>query len=299
MPYAQSSGAKLYFEETGAGYPIIFVHEFGADYRAWETQVRWFSRQYRCVTYNARGYPPSDVPNDAAAYGQDHATADLAAVLKHLGIAKAHVVGLSMGAFAALHFGFKHPQMASALVVAGCGSGAPRSERDTFRKQCDATAARFLKEGTEQVARALGLGPTRVQLQNKDPRGWEEFVRHLSEHSAQGSALMLRNYQALRPSLYDLRDELAKLTVPVLLAVGDEDEPCLDANIFLKRTIPSAGLWIVPRTGHAINLEEPAAFNRAVGEFLSSVERGRWGLRDPRTLTGGMLIGAITSRNQD
>ncbi|HEY6419871.1 MAG TPA: alpha/beta hydrolase [Candidatus Binataceae bacterium] len=297
MPYAQSAGVKLYFEDTGTGHPIIFVHEFGADYRAWETQVRWFSREYRCITFNARGYPPSDVPDDDAAYGQDHAADDIAAIATHLELARAHVVGLSMGAFAALHFGLRYPEMASALVVAGCGSGAPKSDREMFKKQCDATADRFLREGAEIVARALGLGPTRVQLQNKDPRGWEEFVRHLGEHSPKGSALTLRNYQGLRPSLYDLRDQLKGLTIPVLLAVGDEDEPCLDANIFLKRTIPSAALWMVPRTGHAINLEEPDAFNRVVQEFFGTVERGRWTLRDPRTTAGGMLIGAVISRD--
>jgi pimeloyl-ACP methyl ester carboxylesterase len=294
MPYANSSGVKLYFEETGSGHPIIFVHEFGSDQREWETQVRWFSRNYRCITFNARGYPPSDVPEDDASYGQEHARDDIAAVLKHLAIAKAHVVGLSMGAFATLHFGMRYPQMATSLVVAGCGSGAPKSEREIFKKQCDATAARFLSDGSPAIAKALGLGPTRVQLQNKDPRGWDEFVQHLSEHSAKGSALTLRNYQGLRPSLYDLETELARVTVPLLLVCGDEDEPCLDANIFLKRTIPSAGLWMVPRTGHAVNLEEPDAFNREVQAFFGIVERGKWAPRDPRTVANSGLIGSRT-----
>jgi pimeloyl-ACP methyl ester carboxylesterase len=294
MPYAQSSRVRLYFEETGSGHPIIFVHEFGSDHREWETQVRWFSRHYRCITFNARGYPPSDVPEDDAQYGQTHATDDIAAVLKHLAIAKAHVVGLSMGAFATLHFGLRYPEMATALVVAGCGSGAPKAEREIFKKQCETTADRFLKDGSAVVAQALGIGPTRIQLQHKDPHGWDEFVRHLTEHSALGSALTLRNYQAIRPSLYDLTEQLAKLTTPLLLIVGDEDEPCLDANLFLKRTIPSAGLWMVPRTGHAVNLEEPDAFNRGVQEFFSTVERGKWPPRDPRSLAGGALIGSRT-----
>jgi len=296
MPYAQSSGAKLYYEETGTGHPIIFAHEFGSDLREWETQVRFFSRNYRCITFNARGYPPSDVPEDDSLYGQNHATDDIAAVLKHLKIEKAHVVGLSMGSFAALHFGMRYPDMATALVVAGCGSGAPQSERETFKRQCNATADRFLRDGSAAVAKDLGLGPTRIQLRNKDPRGWDEFVRHLGEHSPLGSALTLRNYQALRPSLYDLSDELAKLTVPILLVVGDEDDPCLDANVYLKRTISSAGLWMVPRTGHAVNLEEPDAFNGAVQEFFSIVERGKWTPRDTRALGDGTLIGSRGSR---
>ncbi|HUA35511.1 MAG TPA: alpha/beta hydrolase [Candidatus Binataceae bacterium] len=296
MPYAQSSGVKLYYEETGTGHPIIFAHEFGSDLREWETQVRWFSRQYRCITFNARGYPPSDVPELDSQYGQDHATDDVAAVLRHLKIEKAHVVGLSMGSFAALHFGMRYPEIATALIVAGCGSGAPKSERETFKRQCNATAERFLTDGSARVAKDLGLGPTRIQLRNKDPRGWDEFVRHLSEHSPLGSALTLRNYQALRPSLYDLSEQLATLTIPVLLVVGDEDDPCLDANIYLKRTIPSAGLWMVPRTGHAVNLEEPDAFNRAVQKFFDTVERGKWPERHSRGLEDGALIGSRTSR---
>jgi len=293
MPYAQSNGAKLYFEETGAGHPIVFVHEFGSDHREWETQVRFFSRNYRCITYNARGYPPSEVPGDDASYGQDHATDDIAAVMKHLAIAKAHIVGLSMGAFATVHFGLRYPQMATALVAAGCGSGAPKAERETFRKQCESSADRFLRDGSPAMARLLGDGPTRIQLKHKDPRGWQQFVQHLSEHSAKGSAMTLRNYQAIRPSLYDLEDKLNKLTVPLLLVCGDEDDPCLDANIYLKRTVASAGLWMVPRTGHAVNLEEPDAFNRQVQEFFGIVERGKWTARDTHAAGGG-LIGSRT-----
>src|SRR5271169_3083676 len=108
MPYAQSSGVKLYFEETGTGHPIIFVHEFGSDYREWETQVRWFSRQYRCITFDARGYPPSDVPEAESAYGWHHAVDDIAAVLRHLDVKRAHVVGLSQGAYATMLFGLRH-----------------------------------------------------------------------------------------------------------------------------------------------------------------------------------------------
>ena len=283
MPFAQSAGAKLYFEETGSGYPIIFVHEFAGDCRSWEAQVRYFSRQYRCITFNARGYPPSDVPDHDDAYGQNHAADDVAAVLNHLKIERAHVVGLSMGAFAALHFAMRHPALPSALVVAGCGSGAPKSERESFKRGCDATAERFLKDGSAKVAPGLGLGATRVQLQNKDPRGWEEFVRHVSEHSAAGSAFTLRNYQGLRPSLYDLTDQLARLTVPILLAVGDEDEPCLDGSVFLKRIVPTAGLLVIPRSGHNIPSEEPALFNAALAELFASAEAGRWLAHKPNS----------------
>ncbi len=287
MSYANADGVKLYVEETGNGYPIVFVHEFAADHREWETQVRYFSRGYRCITFAARGYTPSDVPEAEEAYHYTHFADDIAAVMRHAGVAKAHVVGLSQGAYATLMFGLRHPQMASALVAAGCGSGSVREQREEFMKTCEATSHRFVHEGAAALAQEMGVAPSRVQLLNKDPRGWQEFVEHLSQHSATGSSLTMRNYQGKRPSLYDFAQQFAAMTIPTLVVVGDEDESCIEPSVFLKRTIPTAGLFIQPRTGHAINLEEPAVFNREVQEFFSAVERGTWGRRDPRAVVGG------------
>ena len=177
----------------------------------------------------------------------------------------------------------------AAVLDAGCGSGAPYGDRESFRTRCEALARGFLAEGSAVVAQAIGVAPARVQFQNKDPRGWADFVQRLSQHSNVGSAFTLRNYQALRASLFDFKDDFARMRVPTLLVVGDEDEGCLETNLFLKRTIPSAGLWVLANTGHAINLEEPALFNRIVGDFLATVERGRWPLRDPRSVGGGVF----------
>jgi pimeloyl-ACP methyl ester carboxylesterase len=279
MPYAPSEGARLYYEEAGTGHPIIWVHEFGADHREWEDQMRFFSREYRCIAYAARGYPPSDVPEEEALYGQEHAVKDIAAVLRHLGIAKAHVAGLSMGGFATLLFGIRYPQMATALVVAGAGSGSPRQEQAEFRKACEARAAKLKAQGWPGgMAEETGHGPTRIQLKKKDPRGWEAYMRRLSEHSGPGTGMTMQHYQGARDSIFDWEADLRRMTVPTLLAVGDEDWPCIETNIFLKKVLPNAGLWMQPRTGHAINLEEPMAFNRAVQDFFSTVERGRWSL---------------------
>ncbi len=278
MPYAQAEGARLYYEETGKGHPIVLVHEYGSDQREWEAQVRFFSREYRCVTFAARGYTPSDVPEDPALYGQDFAVADIAAVMRHLGIPRAHVVGLSMGAFAALLFGVRHPEMATALVVAGVGTGSDLKELESWRAAQAERAERIRAEGWQELALESGHSPTRIQLKKKDPRGWEEFVRHLREHSPLGSALTQARYQGTRDPVYAWEEDLKRMRVPTLLALGDEDWPCIEPNVFLKRTIPNCGLWMHPRTGHAINLEEPAAFNREVAAFFSTVERGRWRL---------------------
>ncbi len=284
MPHATTDdGVKLYFEETGSGEPVLFIHEFADDYRGWEPQVRYFSRRYRCITYNARGFPPSDVPEDSSSYSQMRAVGDAITMLDHLGIDKAHIVGLSMGGFCALHFGLNHPDRALSLVVGGCGYGAETDKRDQFRAEAFATADSFEELGMPETAARYCLGPTRVQYQNKDTRGWQEFADHMAEHSAKGSANTMRGVQAERPSLYDLVDDMKTLNVPTLIITGDEDEPCLDPALLMKRTIPMSGLVMVPLTGHACNLEEPDAFNRACQEFFSAVANDAWGPRDPRS----------------
>jgi len=286
---ATDDGVRLYYEEAGDGLPVVFVHEFAGDHRSWEPQLRRFSRRYRCITYNARGYPPSDVPETAAMYSQDRARDDIRAVLDGLGLEKAHIVGLSMGGFATLHFGLAYPERAQSLVVAGCGYGAEPDARENFRAEAEACAARFESEGAASFAETYAQGPSRVQFQNKDPRGWREFADMLAEHSSLGSALTMRGVQRERPSLWDLRDRMEELTVPTLIVVGDEDDACLQPGLFMKREISSAGLVVIPKTGHAVNLEEPEAFNRVVAEFLAQVDAGRWTARDPRAITQSIL----------
>lgn len=290
MHYAQTDdGFSLYYEETGEGEAIVFVHEFAGDYRSWEPQVRFFGRRYRCITYNARGYPPSSVPDDPASYSQARACADVLAVLDHLKLDKAHIVGLSMGGFAALHFGLTHPERAHSLVIAGCGYGAERDQREKFQKETEATADLIETGGAEAFANTYAEGPTRVQFQNKDPRGWREFRDQLAEHSLRGAANTMRGVQRNRPSIFDLEDSMRALTVPALIVTGDEDEPCLVPNLFMKRTIPSSALVVLPNSGHTINLEEPEMFNEAIEDFLSQVRAGRWPQRDARSVGGSIL----------
>jgi pimeloyl-ACP methyl ester carboxylesterase len=280
-----ADGVTLHAEETGAGEPLLFIHEFAGDHRSWEPQVRFFSGAYRCVTYAARGYPPSDVPTDPAAYSQSRAVADAIAVLDGLGIARAHVVGLSMGGFTALHLVLHHPDRVISAVVAGAGYGAQPEHADAFRAESMLIAAAFAAEGAAKVAERYAVGPARVQFQNKNPRGWAEFATALAGHSSLGSALTMRGVQAARPSLYALADELTKVRTPVLVLAGDEDEGCLEPALMLKRTIPTAGLLILPGTGHTANLEEPDVFNHAVDRFLTAQGRGAWRERDPRSVS--------------
>jgi pimeloyl-ACP methyl ester carboxylesterase len=283
VPFATTDdGVRLHFDSAGAGEPIVFVHEFGGNHWSWEPQVAAFSRRHRCITYAARGYPPSDVPPDVASYSQARAADDILAVMDAAGIEKAHIVGLSMGGFACLHAGLRHPERLLSIVAAGAGYGAEKAHEDFFRSLSNEAADTLERQGAAAFAAVYAEGASRVQFQAKDPAGWRLFADRLARHDARGAANTMRGVQAKRPSLYDLEADLRRLDLPVLILVGDEDDHCLQPGMFLKRTLPRAGLAVFPKTGHTLNLEEPALFNRLVAEFMAQVAAGRWGARDPR-----------------
>lgn len=285
MPYATApDSVRLYYEEVGQGTPILFVHEFASDHRGWEPQMRAFGQRYRCIAYSARGYTPSDVPKDKGAYTYMHVMRDAVAVLDHLKIEKAHLIGLSMGGYTSLQVALNHPERVRSLVLAGTGSGSVRSFTAEFHKHSQALGDVFEREGSAAVAKTYGLGPSRVPFLLKDPRGFAEFTQRLAEHDPQGSANTSRGFQGARPSLYDFEEAIKKLTTPALIVVGDEDERCIEPSLFLKRAISASGVVMLPKTGHVVNLEEPDLFNTVVGDFLALVDAGRWLPRDPRTI---------------
>lgn len=269
-------GFELYFEDTGSGTPIVFAHEFAGDHRSWAPQVRYFARRYRCIVYGARGYPPSAVPEDVRHYSQQRARDDILCVLDALQLERAHIVGLSMGAFAALHFGMTYGGRALSLVAAGIGYGAQPEVRAQFQADSHTLANSMMEQGMQHTADTYGHGPTRLQLRDKDPQGFAEFIRQFAEHSALGSANTQLGCQAQRPSLYDLTAEMAAIQVPLLVVAGDEDEPTLEPSLLIKRTVASAALAMLPKCGHTLNLEEPALFNQLLDDFFHTVENGRW-----------------------
>ena len=269
-------GVKLHYEEAGSGTPVVFVHEFAGDLRSWDPQLSHFSRRYRCIAYNARGYPPSEVPESFERYSQERARDDVLAVMEALQIPRAFVVGLSMGGFAALHFGIKCGARALGLVVAGCGYGAVPAQREQFQRSSRENARLMLDEGMAKFAAGYGHNASRLQLRAKDPRGFALYIKYLTEHSALGSANTMLGYQARRPSLYDLTAQMQGITAPTLVVAGDEDDPTLEPGLLMKRSIPRCGLVVLPWSGHALNLEDPALFNRIVEDFFHQVESGRY-----------------------
>lgn len=283
MPYATTDDrVRLYYQETGAGDPILFIHEFGGDVHSWDGQIRLLARRYRCITYAARGYEPSDVPTDESAYSQDRAVQDAVQVLAAAGVERAHLVGLSMGAFCALNVALTHPHLVMSVVVASIGYGAAPATRARFHQECAALADAFDTEPQEQVSARFNDGAARIQLKRKDLAAWEHMRTAMATRSAFAAAATIRRVQMSRPSFYDAADRLAELSVPTLIIAGDEDWGCVEPSLFLRSQIASSGLAIFPKTGHTLNLEEPAAFNDAVLTFLGDVEHGVWpGARAP------------------
>jgi pimeloyl-ACP methyl ester carboxylesterase len=288
MPHIKTSdGVSLYYEETGSGAPLIFLHEFGGHYLSWEPQVRYFSRRYRCITYAARGWPPSDVPDDVSMYSQARAADDCADLMKALGIDKAHLCGLSMGATAGVEFAIRHPGKATALVIAaGGGGGATDAEaKKRFKEECESFARRIETEGMPAMAELYCTSSARTTYRYKDPRGWAEFKQQFADGSATGHAMTMRGVQGARVPFLERTEELAKIGDPMLVVIGDEDDSTHGLAVHLKQHVPRSGVLELPKCGHTINLEEPAAFNAAVQDFLHAVENDRWPARGAKTYT--------------
>lgn len=275
MPYVQSDGARLYFEKAGSGVPVVFVHEFSGDLWSWEKQIQHFSRRYCCVAFNARGYPPSDVPTAARDYSHSKAVDDVAAVMRHLKLETAHIVGCSMGSRTTLDFGLRFPRMAMSVTMIGIGSGGDPRQAD-FKAKAEARAKLYEEEGLAAVLKGLRVAENRIQLKRKNPRAFAEFCERFMNHSAEGSALVTRNVMAKRPSLFGLENKLAKMKTPGLVVVGDEDGAAVESGLFLKNASPAIRLAVAPATGHLVNLEEPDLLHRWLEDFFALVESKQW-----------------------
>ena len=275
MSFFDAQGHQLYYEETGQGEALVFLHEFGGDIRSWQQQVAHFSSHYRCIALACRGYPPSDVPSRETDYGWQKSLDDVVALLDALSIDKAHFIGLSMGAFTGLMMCLHHPDRMLSLVAASGGSGAFPAGRAQFIEKCLMVADAALAQDF-MPADHMAYGANRIQLREKNYHAWLTFYQQLGEHPGIGSGLTQKMVQAARPSLHDFAAEFAVVKTPVLLMVGDEDDPCLDTNLWLKRAMPLAGLSVWAKSGHLLNLEDPHRFNADCASFFDQVRAGHW-----------------------
>ena len=244
MPHITArDGSRLYYEEAGQGTPVVFVHEYAAT-TAPGSRRCGVSRGRIAASPTASAvirHPIFQTIRDK--YSQDCFNDDVIAVMDALKIDKAHIVGHSMGSLTALHVGIRHPQRCISMTAAGCGYGSSADKKivEETRAASRETGKMFASTDIKAAAARYADGPTRQAQKNKDPRGYAEFVQILSEHSAQGHSLTMINLQPKRPTLWDMEADLKKFSVPLLIIVGDEDDWCVDASIFLRRTVPTAG----------------------------------------------------------
>ena len=275
MPLAMVNGLELYYEEAGTGFPLVWNHEFAGDCRSLDLQVRHFARRYRVITYNYRGWPPSAVPESAAAYSTDALVDDLAGLLRHLEI-PARPSRRAVD-------GREH----RADVRRALPGGGGQSHRRWLRQRngqspgvCGGIGAAGARLSRTQGARVAGeeiaQRAARRVYAEKDPRGYAEFVERLHAHSAHGAAAAIRGILVRRKTIFEMQDDLKEIVVPTLIVVGDQDDGAVEPSLFLRRSIPHARLLVFPFTGHIPNLEEPGLFNLHVGEFLAAVAEGRW-----------------------
>ncbi|MDA0655003.1 MAG: alpha/beta hydrolase [Proteobacteria bacterium] len=277
MPTVAVNGVDLYYEEVGAGAPILFLHEFAGDYRSWEPQMRAFGRRYRAITTSYRGYPGSSVPDKPEDYSHDILIADIRALLDALGIEKAHLCGCSVGANASIAFSVTYPERCLSVTAVGVGHGSVKgAEREEFLNAFESRAQAILAGGMEAVVEKQSNGVSRLPMKLKDPRCHAEYWQRFLEHAPVGSAYTALGVPPKRPNFYDIEDELKRVEVPVLIMLGDQDAHCIEGSWFLKKTMPRAGILTFPMGGHVLNLEDPDLFNRAFSEFLSAVEAGNW-----------------------
>ena len=275
MPQATAAdGTKLYYESQGSGPAIIFVHELAGTCHSFDLQVAALKGNYRCLTFNARGYPPSDVPAAVDAYSQDIAASDIGAVLDAAGEKDAHVMGVSMGSAAALQFALANPQRVRSAILCSIGSGSD-AKSEEYVANMEAMAARVEKNGMDQIRQNFTSSPARLKLKEKSPVEYQKFLGEIEKFSVQGLTNTMRGVQKRRPPLYAHKDKIAAMTIPTLVVLGGIDQGCEKPSHFLKETLPGARLEILPNTGHGVNIEEPDRVNRMVEEFVAGVEARR------------------------
>ena len=266
-----ADNVKLHVEERGAGTSVVFVHEFGGSCRSFDSQVEAFCGAHRCIVFNARGYPPSEVPASVDSYSQDIAAGDIGAVLDGLNIARAHLVGVSMGAASALQFALRFPSRVLSATLAGICSGSDGAPGE-FQAATEANARLIETQGMAAFAEHLSKSPNRQRLKQKDPVEFDRFITNLLAMSPVGAANTMRGVQQRRPPIYAHEKRLAALALPVLVVVGEEDAGCRKPSEFLLRALPNARLEILPPTGHVVNQEEPASSARLCRSFIDGVD---------------------------
>jgi 3-oxoadipate enol-lactonase len=262
MPSIQINHTELYYESSGQGDPLLFIHGLGSSVRDWENQISYFAERYRVVVLDLRGHGKSDKP--PGPYSSRLFADDITELIRSLDIAPVHVVGLSLGGFIACQLAVDHIDLVRSLVVV---NSVPDLPRDTFRDRLRITwtlslrrlIVRFL--GMRTLGRFLGkkLFP---RMDQKELR--QTFIERWAENDRQAYLSSLATVSG-----WDLEDRLGSITCPMCLISGEHDFFPLALKEAYAKKMLDARLVVIPNSGHATPMDEPERFNAAVMKFLS------------------------------
>jgi pimeloyl-ACP methyl ester carboxylesterase len=251
MPELNRDGVKLYYEVHGSGPVILLTHGYSATSQMWAGQAEALSRGHTLVTWDMRGHGQSDYPADPEAYSEAATVADMAAILDAVGAPEAVIGGLSLGGYMSLAFHLAHPERTRALLIIDTGPGYKKDEaRDGWNRNALATADRYEREGLGNLARGS------VEMRTS---------RH---RDAAGLALAARGMLTQKDAR--VISSLPSISVPAIVVVGANDTPFLAASDYMASKIPGAQKVVIPDAGHAANIDQPAAVNAAIVDFLQA-----------------------------
>ena len=271
MPLLETNGARIYFEEHGKGFPVVFAHGAGGNHISWWQQVPVFSRRYRCITFDHRGW---GISIDESGAGPAAFIDDLAALLDHLAIEQAFLVGQSMGGATCLGVALAQPERVRGLVMANTFAGMRRevwlASDENLREGARSVWDRRRADG---VKRALAPG---FAVANRERAFLYKQIRLLNE---QGPNRLQTQEQVLRFRALERSadtsatvETLARMTTPVLFIGGEHDE-VMPVTLMEIATglVPGAKMAVVPGAGHSVHFEQPETFNQLALDFFASV----------------------------
>jgi pimeloyl-ACP methyl ester carboxylesterase len=255
VPLFNRDGVNLYYETHGDGSPVVLTPGFSGTTRMWKPQIAPLSAASRLILWDKRGHGQSDSPDAPEDYSQEIVVDDLAALLDHLGVQRAVIGGLSLGGYTAMRFFAKYPSRTRALILADTGPGYRNPDR-----------MKEWTDGRAQVADMLEQKGLEGYFSSQEGDLGYTSATDIPHRSATGLANVAR-YVMKDPPLVPAES----ITVPSLVIVGERDTPFLAASEYMASRIPGARYALIPNAGHAANLDNPEAFNKAVLDFLAEL----------------------------
>ncbi|MBL7211010.1 MAG: alpha/beta hydrolase [Desulfobacteraceae bacterium] len=268
MSVLKVNDVSLYYEQTGEGEAIVFLHGYTGSTQDWADQVKAVSDRYKAIAIDNRGHGKSEAPKAEEDYSINIFSEDLYALLRQLGIDRCCLVGHSMGGFISLQFILDHPELVKALVLVDTSSGdferAPGFVE--FRAKLDELAR---NEGLEAAFEYdAANNPMRIERFQKHPELREVTRRKVMNTSVDGYVYVARTFGKWQP----VTGRLNEIAVPTLIFLGEEDAPFIKASQTMKESIKDSRLVTVPGVGHSPHEEAPDLFNKAFLDFLSKIE---------------------------